>query len=135
MGKWPTSIEEIAKNPYGNYFAYIIYRYALNYVYITNCIKCKYAGDIMYEKTKEQCVKRYLKTEIDYFKPEIVFFFGHRAEHIFNGHKDLFPDFRGKTCYLWHPATRRSRENIIKHNNALLYDFFGKPVHCDEDFD
>ena len=32
QGKWPTTIEEIAKNPYGNYFAYLIYRYALNNV-------------------------------------------------------------------------------------------------------
>ena len=126
-GKWPTTIEEIAKNPYGNYFAYIIYRYALNNVYITNCIKCKYTGD-MYEKTKERCVERYLKKEIDYFKPEIVIFFGRKAQHIFN---QIFPNFQGKTIYLWHPAARRSRKNIINNNNGWLYDFLGKPVHCD----
>ena len=126
-GKWPTTIEEIAKNPYGNYFAYLIYRYALNNVYITNCIKCKYTGD-MYEKTKTQCVEQYLKKEIDYFKPEIVIFFGRKAQQIFN---QFFPNFQGKTIYLWHPAARRSRKNIINNNNGWLYDFLGKPVHCD----
>ena len=130
-GKWPTTIEEIAKNPYGNYFAYIIYRYALNNVYITNCIKCKYTGD-MYERTKKICVEKYLHDEVRIFDPEVVIFFGHKAEHIFH---DAFPDFHGKTCYLWHPAyityCKGHLETFVAENDKKLYSSLGKPVHGD----
>lgn len=123
--KWPTTVEEVNPNPYGNYFAYLIKRYSLNNVYITNCIKCKYTGD-MYEKTKETCVENFLQREVCIFKPDIVFFFGHKAEHIFNDVKRLLPDFHGRTCYLWHPAARRSRKNIIEHNDGILVKFLRK---------
>jgi len=125
-GKWPTTVEEVQPNPYGNYFAYLIKKYSLKNVYITNCIKCKYTGD-MYEKTKETCAEEFLQKEVCIFKPDIVFFFGHKAEHIFNDvKKRLFPDLRGKTCYLWHPAARRSRKNIIEHNDKILVEFLRK---------
>ena len=125
-GEWPTTTEEIEQNCYGNYFAYIIYRYALNNVYITNCVKCEYYKDKdrdMYELSKELCVERFLREEIRIFVPQKVIFFGQAAERIF---RKAFPDFQGKTCCLWHPAARRSRKDIIEHNDEILVEFLRK---------
>ena len=81
----------------------------------------------MYEKAKEICTEEFLQKEVCIFKPDIVFFFGHKAEHIFNDvKKRFFPDFHGRTCYLWHPAARRSRKDIIEHNDEILVEFLRK---------
>ena len=55
---WPgdDDINIIAKNPYGNYFAYLMQKYSLGNVYITNCIKCKYTEN--YEASKN-CSETY----------------------------------------------------------------------------
>lgn len=117
--KWPTTVEEVKPNPYGNYFAYLIKRHSLNNVYIANCIKCKYSGD-MYKKTKKICVEKYLKEEIKIFAPQKIIVFGRKAESILYSY---ISELNCDICYLWHPAARRSRKNIIEHNDKILVEF------------
>ncbi len=55
MKRWPTDVSEIGSNHYGDYFAYLMAKFGLSDVYITNCIKCKYDGDC-YNSTADNCI-------------------------------------------------------------------------------
>ena len=121
-GKWPITVEEVKPNPYGNYFAYLIKRHSLNNVYITNCIKCKYTGN-MYKDTKKICVDTYLKKEIEYFDPQKIVVFGCKAMSVVRSYCNFDSN---NICRLWHPAARRSLKNIIEHNDEILAEFLRK---------
>ena len=117
---WPgdDDINIIAKNPYGNYFAYLMQKYSLGNVYITNCIKCKYTEN--YEASKN-CCKKWLEEEIEIFKPTKIVCFGCKAEKLYNYY---FKRYGIEFKRLLHPAARRSRSYIIKENDQRLTDFF-----------
>ena len=117
---WPgdDDINIIAKNPYGNYFAYLMQKYSLGNVYITNCIKCKYTEN--YEESKN-CCKKWLEEEIEIFKPTKIVCFGCKAEKLYNYY---FKRSGIEIKRLLHPAARKSRSGIIEENDKRLTDFF-----------
>lgn len=117
---WPgdDDINIIAKNPYGNYFAYLMQKYSLGNVYITNCIKCKYTEN--YEVSKN-CCKKWLEEEIEIFKPTKIVCFGCKAEKLYNYY---FKRSGIEIKRLLHPAARKSRSGIIEENDKRLTDFF-----------
>ena len=82
----------------------------------------------MYERTKNICVKKYLQEEVRIFDPEIVIFFGQKAENIFN---NFFRNFQGKTCCLWHPSYPNYHKvdlaTFVAENDRRLDIFLGKP--------
>ena len=116
--RWPQNISEVY-NPYGDFLAYLIYTFGLVNVYVTNCIKCKYTG-AEYGKTAANCMNFILKSEIDAFKPEVIFCFGRRAYNLLTSQS--FVDVSGVLCKrLLHPAQRRyKRCRYYEMNKSLI---------------
>ena len=83
LDHWPTTPDEI-KNPYGDYFAYLMAKFGLANVYVTNCVKCEYSGDKKdpngrYLKTAWNCMVRFLEKEIELFQPRLIVCFGRQV--------------------------------------------------------
>ena len=105
IGIWPDRIDQFNGNFYGPYFAYLMKKYQLGNVYITNLIKCKWIKDNDSKASNDDllrrhCIERYLKKEIDLFSPIVVFCFGRKAEKRL---KKIEIDKKYKIVYLFHP--------------------------------
>ena len=127
--KWPKSAVELSEM-YSDYFAYLMNRYGLKNVYITNLIKCNTINGkwYNYQEARSNCIEKWFKREIEIFAPKFVFSFGDKAT---NGFKKYSHQFSWKIKYqqLLHPAQRRySRERMIKENNFRI-DRFLKQYH------
>lgn len=122
LTEWPTQSSQI-KNPYGDYFAYLMARHGLTNVYITNCIKCKYTGGD-YGPTAKKCIETHLQKEIDIFKPKLIICFGVKAENLLWKYvlKNEDPMRRALKMRLLHPAARRSRIDIVGENDKRMQE-------------
>ena len=122
LRRWPTSVADI-KNPYGDYFAYLMAKFGLANVYITNCVKCKYRAD-WYAKTADNCIARFLEREIQLFRPRIIFCFGRRSSDELLWKRiqrpNKLPDVSFHKVRLLHPATRRKWEKVVQENDRRI---------------
>jgi uracil-DNA glycosylase family 4 len=99
--EWPktTSGEVEEMGPYGDYFAYLMQKHGLRNVYITNFVKCS-EKDKNDPKVEAECFDRYLRKELDFFRPAMVFCFGWPAHRLLEAHtQDTF-----RHRYLSHPS-------------------------------
>ena len=125
---WPTNILEF-KNYYGHYFAYLINKYKLKNVYITNIIKCKVSKNDV-DNVRKNCIQRYLLKEIDIFKPEIIICFGKtKIKNIFN--TLIYPQLHcnpKSTIFLYHPSfidnrcqtIQKTKQELVNENDAMI---------------
>ena len=119
LTEWPTQPSQI-KNPYGDYFAYLMAHHGLTNVYITNCIKCKYTGGD-YGRTAKKCIETHLQKEIDIFKPKLIICFGVKVENLLRKYVLKNEDAkRSAKMRLLHPAARRSRFYIVDENDKRM---------------
>ena len=116
---WPQTIEEVIEdgNRYGSYFAYIMWKYSLSNVYITNLVKCKREGVQNRSLVEEHCVSVFLEKELSAFLPRLIFCFGRRT---FNALCYRFPELTERAHYMYHPATRRSLSRIASDNDERI---------------
>ncbi len=127
---WPTYP---CGNHYGDYFAYLMSRFGLSNVYITNCVKCKYPDtsdptlenpDKCYTDTADNCIARFLEKEIAIFRPSIIFCFGKKASDELLWKRiqspGKLPDVQFKKVVLLHPATRRRWDNVVQGNDQRI---------------
>jgi uracil-DNA glycosylase family 4 len=130
IGTWPSRVEDFGGNFYGPYFAYLMGRHRLHNVYITNLVKCKWAGEGDATRWKSQaivdhCMERFLAREIQIFSPHIAFCFGRRAEagwrSLPQGTTSLRP------TYLYHPSAidlarrhRKTRQEMVDCNDERI---------------
>lgn len=117
---WPENAENVKPRSYGNFFAYLMNRHQLHNVYITNLIKCNKAGEnkYNYKKARSNCVEKWLKKEIEIFKPRFVFAFGGDATA---GFRKNFPNIPCKR--LLHPASFVKRSELIRRNDSAIENF------------
>ena len=122
LKRWPTSIADI-QNRYGDYFAYLMAKFGLSNVYITNCIKCKY-GAKWYAETADNCIARFLEREILLFRPRFIFCFGKRASDELLWKRiqrpKKLPDVKFRKVTLLHPATRRKWRKVVQENDRRI---------------
>lgn len=126
---WPDGTGDLS-NPYGPYFAYLMARFGLKNVYITNAVKCgKTRRSGAFEAYSfrvrrpsrdttilRNCASEFLGREIDLHRPAVIFAFGGSAAKALRVSE---VDTRGaEVVSLIHPAARRSREAIVKENNT-----------------
>ena len=119
IGGWPKDTDSLP-HLYGPYFAYLMAKYGLKNVYITNLIKCNVIGDdkkYNKEEAVETCINKWLKKELEIFSPELVFCFG---EHTFDYFKQYLPEYYDITSRLYHPAARKPREEIVSYNDHKI---------------
>jgi hypothetical protein len=120
-------IELQPKQMYSNTFAYIINKYQLKNVMITNTVKCKPLKDYgerfkNFEDTK-RCMNNFLKKEIELFKPKVIICFGKKytlsnLKFLINENKVLFENI--KIEWVFHPASRKSKKDIFKRYEEVL---------------
>jgi len=127
--EWPKNSSEL-ESYYGDYFAYLMQKHALHNVYITNFVKCSKRGK-RDARLKTECFNRYLRKELEYFKPAIVFCFGENADDALEAHaRDTFRHhllYHPSAIYYWWrttsktPLTRQQRfdENDRRIREAL----------------
>lgn len=128
LTQWPTDIADV-KIHYGDYFAYLMAKFGLSNVYITNCIKCKYT-DAYYDKTAKNCIKRFLEREIRIFSPRLIVCFSKQVSDELLYKKIQYPgklkDVHFKKVCLLHPAAdsrpkwRNNWEGIVRENDTRL---------------
>lgn len=129
LNHWPTEPPERG-NPYGDYFAFLMARFGLSDVYITNCIKCKYDkvayGKRAYDRTADNCMVRFLEKEISIFRPRIIFCFGKQVANELLWKRierlDRLPDVPFRKYRLHHPASvpRCKKYSDFVHENNLI---------------
>ncbi len=121
---WPTVV---SGNHYGDYFAYLMAKFGLSNVYITNCIKCKYGKD-HYAKTANNCMARFLKHEIEIFHPKLIVCFSQKVSNeLFYKHIECSNEGcdATKVCLIHPSADSRPRwrgnwTGIVKENDKRL---------------
>lgn len=62
--------------------SHLIYKYGIKNIHVTNSVKCKPAvGDNMNNSPDNNlnCMVKFLKVEIEHFKPDVIFCFGNNA--------------------------------------------------------
>ncbi|MBW2039527.1 MAG: hypothetical protein JRI46_08030 [Deltaproteobacteria bacterium] len=133
MTEWPNNPCELPQL-YGPYFAYLMNKFHLKDVYITNAIKCglslknKRGKFISYKiqrnsklldtRIRENCCREYLCREVEEFKPKVIFAFGDRADKVlyFSGLRD-----QGIiTKKLYHPVARKPLKERVNKNNERI---------------
>jgi hypothetical protein len=123
--KAPETIDDLIKygNLYGSYLLYIINRYSLNNVYITNLTKCKLNNNYEYSRIRENCINEIFVKELELFKPELIIFFGNAAYNYF--HWEGLSKYHGiDKTKLKHPAARMNHKDIVIENNKILDGIF-----------
>ena len=125
---WPDSPSQVVEgsNLYGPYFAYLMRRYQLRNVYITNRVKCKYRGENNRANQPrpivEHCVKRLLTREVEFFDPQLAFCFGGKAMRTFQALvQSVIPNCR-PVC-LYHPGARLASAELIEENDRWIRGF------------
>jgi len=129
MKRWPTDVSEIGGNHYGDYFAYLMAKFGLSNVYITNCIKCKYDGSC-YSATADNCIKRFLVREIRIFRPRLIVCFSKQVsdELLYKRIESpgILSDVPFKKVRLLHPAAvdypkwKGNWEGVVGENDMRL---------------
>jgi hypothetical protein len=122
----PKNIDELLKwnNLYGAYIAYLINRYELNNIYVTNLTKCKLNLKIDYSTIRVNCIKKYFVRELELVQPDIVLFMGQAAKKYFQW--DYLKKYHFiKNVVLIHPAARMAKKDIVEANNEILDNILG----------
>lgn len=132
---WPSSLNELNGNFYGNYFAYLMRQHKLRNVYITNLIKCGWiqdSGNVIRAKEPADvamhCMDRYLDKEFQIFRPRIAFCFGKKTEQGLR--KFLQRDTRDcEIVLLAHPSAiklarrhHKTPEQMVDDNNHRIVE-------------
>jgi hypothetical protein len=136
IAHWPTNGDDVGGS-YGPYFAYLIHHHGLRQAYFTNIVKCSLADKdaeqfIPYQpranpslrdtKIIRNCFSEFLKSELQLFDPQLVFYFGQKAA-LMGYHLELpsvVPEAKFQTLY--HPASRRSGSTIARHNDRIIHE-------------
>jgi len=137
LSSWPTDADEVERNSYGPYFAYLIFKFQFKNAYLTNMVKCSLAeryndqfvrfyiaeGDWHRDtKIRTNCFNLFLAEEMRILNPRVIFFFGKTAADM--GHfSRLESELKGaRFARLYHPSPRNrvSWEQIITHNNEII---------------
>ena len=120
---WPTNADNL-KHYYGPYFAYLMKKFGLKNVYITNLIKCnvikKEKKNFDYRLAQSLCTENWLKKEIEIFSPKIIFSFGNRATDGYKEFKSKF-GFQINSFNLYHPEA-------ITHFDFTLQEVPSVPI-------
>ena len=123
LKSWPDNPN--CGNHYGDYFAYLMAKFGLSNVYITNCIKCKYDGpreEEKYRATAKNCMERFLKREIHAFNPKLIVCFGCAVSNqLVWPYLQKTGKYSGPKLHLLHPSPRRiSWANTTARNDYDL---------------
>jgi hypothetical protein len=131
---WPTCLAHLQEadagrgDYYGAYFAYLMQRHQLRKVYITNTVKCKWVPSNRAGITPivDHCVRQYLREEIRFFRPRIVFCFGRHAQNNLERLRDICA-YQNQIVYLRHPSAlanarryRRCTADMIAENDEFV---------------
>ena len=123
LHQWPIDPQNDIRNPYGDYFAYLMAKFGLGNVYITNCIKCKYDKDY-YNITADNCIKLFLEREIKLFQPRIIFCFGKQVANELMWKRIEKPgrltEINFRKVRLLHPAARLGWKTIVQKNDTCI---------------
>lgn len=124
---WPEDAESLP-HYYGPYFAYLMRRFGLANVYITNAVKCGKkllqqpqsfepfgASDRNDRAIAENCYRQFLEVEVEEHKPQLFVAFGARAWQLLNHVSGAEAE------QLWHPAARVNGSKFIAENNDILH--------------
>jgi hypothetical protein len=135
---WPADPSEVNTKSYGPYFAYLLATHKLRNAYFTNTIKCSLAQrdvdqfkpyyhvrdpNVRDSKIRDNCFELFLSKEMRIVNPQVVFYFGQRAQKAgyFAGLPSLLPNAHFKM--LLHPAAwLRSSSQILQQNDASIRD-------------
>lgn len=131
--EFPENINLQPKQMYSKTFAYLINKYQLKNVLITNTVKCKPSigkGERFKNfKDTKRCMNIFLKKEIELFKPKLIICFGKsytlsNLNSLRNENKELFDQI--KIDWVFHPASRKSKKDIFKRYDEVLNKFINK---------
>jgi uracil DNA glycosylase superfamily protein len=118
------------RDKYGPYFSYIMGKFGLRNVYITNAVKCGKVGasggfepftggaDPTEARIRLKCWEQFLSREIELHNPALVFAFGwnaYRCCELIRRVHQVLPVHR-----LLHPSARRSRDRIRSANDESI---------------
>ena len=123
---WPCQVDQLNKNLYGPYFAYLMRRHQLRNVYITNQVKCRWRkreNGRGRQLVVKHCVNRFLKREVEIFAPKLALCFGKVAQRTFKKHiQSDIPHCQ--MVSLSHPARRGiSREETVERNDRKINSY------------
>lgn len=136
QGPWPRTEDDLSQNMYGPYFAYLMAKFGLTNVYITNVVKCgktqkgapkrfmaySFRARPINDDTKvlKKCANKFLSREVAAHQPTLIVAFGGNARNALRRTKI---DILGATvAQLLHPAARLSRSCLISRNNVTLME-------------
>jgi hypothetical protein len=129
---WPINIEKLSYL-YSPYFAYLMNKFNLNNVYITNVIKCGLTPKSDLQLTpfrglknpkrteymvRSNCYKEIFSKELKIFKPLIIFAFGSNTYKCLDFAKKDYPNISIRQ--LKHPKARMSKKDIDHYNNIEI---------------
>ena len=110
---------------YGRYIFYLIEKYELNNIYVTNLTKCKLCNvktdEIIknYSRVRNFCIKNIFHKELVAFKPKVIICIGSYTYKYFP--KDLIDESIWQNCInLYHPAARMNKRKIFQENDKIL---------------
>ena len=124
---WPCQVDQLNNDFYGPYFAYLMRRWQLQNVYITNRVKCRWhkrKNGKNKQLVIDHCVNRFLKREVEIFAPKLALCFGIHA-------RDTFKNLVQQDCQmvrLYHPsyianygpAKGLTREKAVEENDKKI---------------
>ena len=130
---WVNEIEEpitdydklLEGNLYGRYIFYLIEKYQLNNIYVTNLTKCKLCHEKTdeviknYSDVKNFCIENIFHKELLVFNPKVIICIGYYTYKYFP--KDIIDEsIWEERIYLYHPAGRKSKREILQENDNVL---------------
>lgn len=141
---WPVNVAEFGGNFYGSYFAYLMRRFRMRNVYITNSVKCAWrmappggqagAKAPTFSPVTENCTNRWLSNEVALCPPVVSFCFGRRAKDHAARLKNLGATV-GLIRYLWHPSAiqlsqryKKTREEMVAENDHWIEETLSESV-------
>lgn len=125
LTSWPASVGELP-HLYGPFIAYLANRFALTNFYVTNFVKCLLEDSKNWSPIKNNCQERYLKREIEIFRPELVICFGDYTGAILSefleSHEDIQEIADLNYVVVPHPANRQSKSGRIERTKKIISD-------------
>ena len=118
-------VEEIEKSIYDSYIFYLIEKFQLNNIYVTNLTKCKLRNnktqkDIRdYSHIRNFCINNIFQKELMAFKPELIVCIGSYVYKHFPSNLIDESIWKNSFC-LYHPAARMSKLNILQKNDKIM---------------
>jgi hypothetical protein len=135
------------KNLYDPYMVYLQEKHNLNNIYITNLTKCKLRKNkklwriVPYDHVRENCINEIFRSELEIFKPKIVFCMGEKSKKWFpyeifiENFKKWYPlqinEIEERVVQLLHPATRWANISIVRENDKRIARAITKALSLD----